>query len=339
VPLETATYSNDLVITNPAGSDSMNAGDDHIRLVKSVLKNTFPGLNAAASRVIGGSFGHLSGDGSSSAPAYSFNAEATLGFYRSASGTISVAGGRLDGMCPPGAVLDFAMATVPAGWLECNGQAVSRTTYAALFSAIGTTWGSGDGSTTFNVPPASDRYRRGRNNAGLAGAVGTLQNPANLAHTHTLSVTSGGNSVDHSHTYSGNTGGASAGHTHGFSWSGTTSGMNANNPHNHSQSNNARAVAGDLNNNGGGGGAFSAMSSSAATININSTDINHGHDYSGSGTTGGNSNDHTHGFSGTTSGASASHTHSVSGTTSGGSADNGSEARPYSLTVLTCIKT
>ena len=42
--------------------------------------------------------------------------------------------------------------TVPTGWLECNGQGVSRTTYAALFAAIGTTYGAGNGSSTFNVP-------------------------------------------------------------------------------------------------------------------------------------------------------------------------------------------
>ncbi len=45
-----------------------------------------------------------------------------------------------------------ALQTLPTGWLLCDGSAVSRTAYAALFSAIGTTWGAGDGSTTFNVP-------------------------------------------------------------------------------------------------------------------------------------------------------------------------------------------
>ena len=60
---------------------------------------------------------------------------------------------------PPGAIMDFAMNSAPAGWLACDGAAVSRTTYAALFAAIGTTWGAGNGSTTFNVPDTRGRFR------------------------------------------------------------------------------------------------------------------------------------------------------------------------------------
>jgi hypothetical protein len=61
---------------------------------------------------------------------------------------------------PSGAVSHFAMNTAPTGWLKANGAAVSRTTYAALFSAIGTTFGSGDGSTTFNLPDLRGRFTR-----------------------------------------------------------------------------------------------------------------------------------------------------------------------------------
>lgn len=53
---------------------------------------------------------------------------------------------------PPGSLMMFAGPAAPDGWLLCNGAAVSRTTYAALYAAIGTTHGAGDGSTTFNVP-------------------------------------------------------------------------------------------------------------------------------------------------------------------------------------------
>ncbi|MEM7179495.1 MAG: phage tail protein [Spirochaetota bacterium] len=53
---------------------------------------------------------------------------------------------------PKGTILSYAGVTAPTGFLLCQGQAVSRTTYADLFTIIGTTWGSGDGSTTFNVP-------------------------------------------------------------------------------------------------------------------------------------------------------------------------------------------
>jgi len=63
---------------------------------------------------------------------------------------------------PPGMIAPFGMSGAPTGWLICNGSAVSRTTYSALFSAIGTTWGSGNGSTTFNVPDFRGRFLRGR---------------------------------------------------------------------------------------------------------------------------------------------------------------------------------
>jgi microcystin-dependent protein len=61
----------------------------------------------------------------------------------------------------PGEVSYFAMNTAPTGWLKANGAAVSRTTYAALFAAIGTTFGTGDGSTTFNLPDLRGEFFRG----------------------------------------------------------------------------------------------------------------------------------------------------------------------------------
>lgn len=60
-----------------------------------------------------------------------------------------------------GAVQLFAKNSAPAGWLKANGAAVSRTTYAALFSAIGTAFGTGDGSTTFNLPDLRGEFLRG----------------------------------------------------------------------------------------------------------------------------------------------------------------------------------
>ena len=61
-------------------------------------------------------------------------------------------GGITGDTLPIGAVVEFPSDNIPDNWLLCNGQAVSRTDYAELFAAIGTTWGAGDGSTTFNVP-------------------------------------------------------------------------------------------------------------------------------------------------------------------------------------------
>lgn len=62
---------------------------------------------------------------------------------------------------PAGIVSWYAASTAPEGWLKCNGAAVSRTTYATLFNAIGTTFGAGDGSTTFNLPDLRAQFIRG----------------------------------------------------------------------------------------------------------------------------------------------------------------------------------
>ncbi len=62
---------------------------------------------------------------------------------------------------PAGAVMAFAMVTAPDGWIKCNGAAISRTTYDRLFLAIGTTFGAGDGSTTFNLPDLRGEFVRG----------------------------------------------------------------------------------------------------------------------------------------------------------------------------------
>ena len=70
---------------------------------------------------------------------------------------------------PPGMILAFAGKTVPNGWLLCNGAAVSRTTYANLFQAIGTAWGAGDGSTTFNLPNFTGRVVQGTANPAEVG--------------------------------------------------------------------------------------------------------------------------------------------------------------------------
>lgn len=103
-------------------------------------------------------------------------------------------GGGWNTPSPAGVLLPFAGATTPDGWLLCSGQAVSRTTYAALFAAIGETYGAGDGSTTFNVPDL-----RGRTVIGLDNMGGTSANRvtdvdadalggADGAETHTLTT-------------------------------------------------------------------------------------------------------------------------------------------------------
>ncbi len=71
-----------------------------------------------------------------------------------------------------GAVVAFSGRTTPQGWLLCDGSAVSRTTYAALFAVIGTTYGAGNGSTTFNLPNLTDKFIQGSETVGTVKAAG-----------------------------------------------------------------------------------------------------------------------------------------------------------------------
>lgn len=77
-----------------------------------------------------------------------------------------VAGGTLYSEMPVGTISPFGGSAIPSGYLLCNGQAVSRTTYADLFAIIGTAYGSGDGSTTFNIPDLREATTKG---VGLSG--------------------------------------------------------------------------------------------------------------------------------------------------------------------------
>jgi microcystin-dependent protein len=90
---------------------------------------------------------------------------------------------------PPGAVMPFAMNAAPSGWLPANGGAVSRTVFAPLFAAIGTTYGAGDGSTTFALPDLRGYFVRGSGtNAAdgtASGTFGERQQDAFKDHKHT----------------------------------------------------------------------------------------------------------------------------------------------------------
>lgn len=133
---------------------------------------------------------------------------------------------------PSGAVMAYAQSTVPTGWLECNGQAVSRTTYSDLFTAIGVTYGDGDGSTTFNVPDYRGYFLRGwshgasvdpnkasrtdRGDGTTGDNVGTKQSDEFKSHDHTYTASnfsgspsrgSGSDHISHGTRDTGNTGG------------------------------------------------------------------------------------------------------------------------------------
>ncbi len=103
-------------------------------------------------------------------------------------------------LVPAGFVMAYAHETIPSGWIECDGRAISRTTYLDLFNAISTHYGIGDGVTTFNIPDLRGQFIRGwdhgagtdpdaasRTNRGdgtTGDNVGTKQSDINKAHTH-----------------------------------------------------------------------------------------------------------------------------------------------------------
>lgn len=117
-----------------------------------------------------------------------------------------------------GMLMPFAGSAAPSGWLLCAGQAVSRTTYAALFTAIGTAYGSGDSSTTFNLPDLRGRVPAGVDNmdgtaanrvtSGGSGITGTTLGASGGAETHTLTTAQ---MPSHSHTVT------DSGHSHSLS--------------------------------------------------------------------------------------------------------------------------
>lgn len=108
-------------------------------------------------------------------------------------------GSEVIGLVPVGAVLTYAGATAPTGWLLARGQAVSRTEYAALFAAIGVAHGPGDGSTTFNLPDGRGRVAVGKDNMGGTPANRVTAAVSGLAAT-TLGATGGDQRLqDHNH--------------------------------------------------------------------------------------------------------------------------------------------
>lgn len=166
-------------------------------------------------------------NGGPTAPAYSFISDTTTGMYSVPSlpsynsirfaiqgiGTFAIQTPQSNGsfiagplgciISPVGAVSDFCSATIPTGWFLCYGQAVSRTSYSALFTIIGTTYGSGDGINTFNLPDFRGYVLAGKDNMGGSSA-GRLSNMSSTTlgatggeQSHTLDVSEMPN---HGHT-------------------------------------------------------------------------------------------------------------------------------------------
>lgn len=106
-----------------------------------------------------------------------------------------------DRLAPVGEVAFFARSAAPQGWLKANGAAVSRAAYAALFAAIGTTYGAGDGFNTFNLPDLRGEFLRAWDDGRGVDAnrtLGSTQADQNKAHSHSASTDTDG---AHSHSY------------------------------------------------------------------------------------------------------------------------------------------
>ena len=105
-----------------------------------------------------------------------------------------------------GEIKMWGVASAPAGYLLCDGSAISRTTYAALFAVYSTTFGAGNGTTTFNIPNFAGKMPIGVNGtyalAATGGVASVTLSEANLpSHTHSFSATSGGTSTSLSHQH------------------------------------------------------------------------------------------------------------------------------------------
>lgn len=147
----------------------------------------------------------------------------TKNFEREASGTFVSQGGPV----PPGGMIDWGSNSAPTGWMICDGSAISRSTYADMFGNISTTYGVGNGTTTFNIPDFRQKFALYKAASGTGSTLGGTGGA--IDHTHTvpahyhamgtgadLNITSGGahtHSIDHDHG-SVTSAGVSATHTH-----------------------------------------------------------------------------------------------------------------------------
>jgi len=299
--LETGSYIDSLNANNPVATDGISQADDHLRLIKSTVKTTFPSVAGAinathteintacdgstsatsttlvdADRVVVNDGGTMVQAALSDVKTYmesnlnitasniATNAVTASELADNAVDTAAIADGSITSAkfatgaiggtgFFSGMIMPYAGSSAPSGWLLAYGQAVSRSTYADLFGAIGTTYGTGDGSSTFNLPDLRGRTVAGQDDMGgsssnrltspingdTLGAAGgseshTITEAELPAHTHggggTISVPVGENNSQvnnvsglvsvtssgnpESYTVSGNTGSVGSGTAH-----------------------------------------------------------------------------------------------------------------------------
>jgi microcystin-dependent protein/ribosomal protein L12E/L44/L45/RPP1/RPP2 len=135
-------------------------------------------------------------------------ADAAQAAADAAQATADAAVAAADETTPPSTVAFVARNTAPAGWLKANGAAVSRTTYADLFAAIGTTFGAGNGTTTFNLPDLRGEFPRGWDDGrgiDTGRAFGSAQGDLVIEHTHNITgFTGASNGTPGAHFYNTN---------------------------------------------------------------------------------------------------------------------------------------
>lgn len=113
----------------------------------------------------------------------------------------------LSALIPPGTIIHYAGRTAPSGWLICNGANVSRTDYAALFAAIGTIYGAGNGSTTFGLPNLNGRFLEGTTSTSEVGTYKSAGLPnisgTNFGKVQTENSVSGAATKGNAESYAG----------------------------------------------------------------------------------------------------------------------------------------
>ena len=212
------------------------------------------------------------------------------------------AGEDVTNFVPTGSIVPYGGSTAPGAWLLCDGSQVNRVAYKQLFAVISTTYGAGDGSTTFNLPDLRGRFPLGQATSGTGSTLGSTGGV--IDHTHGV-----GSFVSGSHTHTISSGGA---HTHA---AGTLAGPS----HFHtisSQAAHTHTISGSTASESSHTHTYSGTTDSETPILV-STD--------GAYETSSGSNDahHTHAYSGTTDAGSAhSHTAGTLAADAGGSHDH-----------------
>ena len=213
-----------MVATNPAATDALSVADDHLRLIKSTIKNTFPGITGAvdathvelnvidggtaatattlvdADRLVMNDDGTMKQVNLSDLRTY-LTSNLAITSAMITNGTIAeadIADGAITSaklnssvtLIPAGVISPYAGTVAPTGYLLCYGQTVNRTQYADLYAAIGDTYGAGDGSTTFVLPDLRGRVIAGQDDMGGSSA-NRLTNQTGGLNGDTLGATGG----------------------------------------------------------------------------------------------------------------------------------------------------